>query len=164
MDLRERETDFTSINCRSLRLASYQPDIPQNLGGMIRLAACFGIALDVIAPCGFPFSTRDVRVSSLDYAKHAQILHHASWSRFQEQRGGRLVAMTTAAAAPLWSFAFRPGDVVLMGRESAGLPDEVHAAADARLFIPMPGGGRSLNVVAAAAIAVAEAQRQFALA
>ncbi|QDL92100.1 tRNA (cytidine(34)-2'-O)-methyltransferase [Paroceanicella profunda] len=164
MGIRKRETDFTSINCAPLRLASYQPDIPQNLGGMIRLAACFGIALDVIAPCGFPFSTRDVRVSSLDYAKHAEILHHASWSRFQESCTGRVIAMTTAGATPLWGFAFRPGDVILMGRESAGLPGEVHAAATARLCIPMPGGGRSLNVVTAAAIAVAEAQRQFATA
>lgn len=145
----------------SLRLAVFQPDIAANLGAMIRTAACMGVALDVIGPCGFAFSVRALRRSAMDYADFAQIAHHASWQAYCAARGpGRLILLTTRADAPLWDIAFQPGDTVLTGRESAGVPDDVHAAADARVAIPMPGGGRSLNVAVSAAIALAEAQRQ----
>lgn len=142
------------------RLAAYQPDNPNNLGAMIRLCACFGVALDVIEPCGFPFSPRAVKNSALDYAQHAEIERHDSWTMFQAKRRGRLILLTTRGATPLWSHRFAPGDTILAGRESAGVPAEVHAAADAAVCIPMPGGGRSLNVAMAAAIAMAEALRQ----
>ncbi len=145
-----------------VRIACYQPDIAQNLGAIIRIAACFDCPLDVIGPCGFPFSVKGLRRAAMDYADLARISHHVSWQAFCADRAaGRLVLLTTRGAAPLWSHDFAAGDTLLLGRESAGVPDEVHAAADARLLIPMPGGGRSLNVAVSAGIAVAEAQRQL---
>ena len=144
-----------------LRLALYQPDIAPNVGAILRLGACLGVPVHVIEPCGFPFSPNAWRRSAMDYADLAELYRHDSWQSFQAERPpGRLIAMTTKAASRLWDFTFRPGDTILMGRESAGLPDEVHAAADARLLIPMQPGARSLNVAMAAAIAVAEAGRQ----
>lgn len=144
-----------------LRLALYQPDIAPNVGAILRLGACLGVPVHVIEPCGFPFSPHAWRRSAMDYADLAELYRHDSWQSFQAERPpGRLIAMTTKAASSLWDFAFRPGDTILMGRESAGLPDEVHAAADARLLIPMQPEARSLNVAMAAAIAVAEAGRQ----
>ena len=144
-----------------MRLAAYQPDIAPNLGALIRLGACFGAPIDVIEPCGFPFSLKTVRRAAMDYAEHAEIVRHDSWAAFQADRPpGRLILMTTQAAAELWSFAFEPNDSLLLGRESAGAPEEVHAAADARLCIPLRPGARSLNVVTAAAIALGEAERQ----
>lgn len=146
-----------------MRLALFQPDIPQNLGAALRLGACLGVPVDVIEPCGFPLSDRAVARAAMDYAAKAEVTRHASWAGFRAdplRAQGRIVLFTTRAAAPYHSFAFRPGDVLLMGRESAGVPDEVHAAADARLYIPLVPGVRSLNVVTAAAIALAEALRQ----
>ncbi len=144
-----------------LRLALYQPDIAPNVGAILRLGACLGVPVHVIEPCGFPFSPHAWRRSAMDYADLAELHRHNSWPAFQAERPlGRLIAMTTKAASSLWDFTFRPGDTILMGRESAGLPDEVHAAADARLLIPMQRQARSLNVAMAAAIAVAEAGRQ----
>lgn len=143
-------------------IAAYQPDIPQNLGALMRLSVCFDTPLHVIEPCGFPFSAKAVRKAAMDYAAEAEVIAHASWGAFQAQRpDGRLVLMTTKGAKPLWDHEFRADDIILMGRESAGAPDEVHAAADARLLIPMPGGGRSLNIAMAAGITVAEAARQL---
>ncbi|MEO0914569.1 MAG: tRNA (cytidine(34)-2'-O)-methyltransferase [Pseudomonadota bacterium] len=145
-----------------LRLCAYQPDIAQNLGAMIRIGACFGVPVDVISPCGFPFSVKALRRSAMDYAEIAEVVHHDSWEAFRgARRAGRLVLMTTAADADLWSFRFAPGDVLVMGRESAGVPDDVHHACDARLRVPMLGGGRSLNVAVTAGIAVSEALRQL---
>lgn len=144
-----------------LRLAAFQPDNPRNLGAMVRLAACFGVPLDVIEPCGFPFSVRALRASALDYAARAGIRRHDGWDAFRAAVPGRLVLLTTAGAAPLPAHAFAPGDVLLVGRESAGAPPELHAAAAARLRIPMPGGDRSLNVAMAAAIGLYEAARQL---
>ncbi len=145
----------------SIRLAAFQPDIAQNLGAMIRLCACMNIPIDVIEPCGFPFSVKALRRSAMDYADKADIHHHPSWSAFQTASNGRTILLTTEGATDLYSFNFLPGDIILMGRESAGVPRDVHDSADARIRIPMPGGGRSLNVAMSAGIAVAEALRQL---
>jgi len=146
-----------------MRLALFQPDIPQNLGAAIRLAACLGVPLDVIEPCGFPLSDAAIRRAAMDYAAIAQVKRHAGWGDFRaESEGkGRLVLFTTRGAQPFHGFAFRADDVLLFGRESAGVPGEVHAAADARLFVPLAPGARSLNVVTAAALALGEALRQI---
>jgi tRNA (cytidine/uridine-2'-O-)-methyltransferase len=125
------------------------------------LAACLGVGLDVIEPCGFPLSDRALRRAAMDYAGKAEVVRHDSWAAFRAARAGeRLVLFTTKAAEPLHGFAFRPDDVLLFGRESAGVPDDVHAAADARLLIPIRPETRSLNVVTAAALALGEALRQ----
>ncbi len=146
----------------NVRLASYQPDIALNLGSMIRLSACFAVPIDVIEPCGFPFSVKALRRSAMDYADLADITRHNSWDSYLlDKPSGRIVLMTTEGATPLWDFQFQEGDTVLMGRESAGVPPEVHAKADAAVLIPMPGGGRSLNVAISAGIAIAEACRQL---
>ncbi len=144
-----------------IRIALYQPDIAPNVGAVIRTGACLGVPIDVIEPCGFAFSLHAVRRQVMDYGDRADVLRHDSWDRFQETRTGRLVAMTTHGATPLWQFAFEPGDTLLMGRESAGLPADVHQAADARVAIPMAEGTRSLNIAVAAGIAMAEALRQL---
>lgn len=144
-----------------MRLGLFQPDIPQNLGAAIRLAACLGVALDVIEPCGFPLDDRSVRRAAMDYAAQAKVARHRSWADFLSARRGRLVLFTTRGATPFHDFAFEPDDVLLFGRESAGVPDEVHAAADARVFIPLAAGARSLNVVTAATLALGEALRQI---
>ncbi len=146
-----------------MRLALFQPDIPQNLGGAIRLCACLGVCLDVIEPCAFPLSDKSLKRAALDYGPKAEVTRHDSWAAFLQnsaRAGGRLVLMTTNGASPLYDFSFAPGDTLLMGQESAGVPDVVHSAADARLFIPIRLETRSLNVIAAAAIALAEALRQ----
>jgi tRNA (cytidine/uridine-2'-O-)-methyltransferase len=144
-------------------LALFQPDIAPNVGAVLRLGACLGVPVHVIEPCGFAFSPRAWRRSAMDYADLAELHRHDSWQDFVAERPpGRLIAMTTKGASALWDFAFRCGDTILMGSEGAGLPGEVHAAADARLLIPMQAGARSLNVAMAAAIAVAEAGRQVA--
>lgn len=145
---------------KNIRIAAFQPDIALNLGAMIRLAACFGVPIDVIEPCGFPFSVKALRRSAMDYADIAEIKRHVSWDSFQQQRQGRLILLSTKAAMPLWDFEFQSGDILMTGRESAGVPDAVHAAADAAVLIPMPGGGRSLNVAMSAGIVLAEATRQ----
>jgi tRNA (cytidine/uridine-2'-O-)-methyltransferase len=144
-------------------LALYQPDIAPNVGAILRLGACLGVPVHLIEPCGFPFSPHAWRRQAMDYAELAELHRHDSWPAFLSRRpAGRLLAMTTKGAESLWDFRFRRGDMLLMGRESAGLPDEVHAAADARLVIPLQPGARPLNVAMAAAIAVAEAGRQLA--
>ena len=145
-----------------MRLALFQPDIPQNLGAAIRLAACLGVSLDVIEPCGFPLSDAAIRRAAMDYAEIATVKRHASWSIYQAITASchRIVLFTTKGAQPLDHFAFQPDDVLLFGRESAGVPDEVHEAAHARICIPLVIGARSLNVVTAAAIALGEALRQ----
>lgn len=150
------------IQGMNVRLASYQPDIALNLGAMIRLSACFDVPIDVIEPCGFPFSVKALKRSAMDYADIADISRHDSWQTFLDNKpAGRLILMTTEGATPLWDFEFQAGDTILMGRESAGVPAEVHTAADAAVLIPMTGGVRSLNVAMSAGIAVAEATRQL---
>ena len=143
-----------------MRLALFQPDIPQNLGAALRLGACLGVPVDVIEPCGFPLSDRAVRRAALDYEARAEVARHASWGEFLTNRRGRIILLTTRAAEPFHGFTFRDDDILLLGRESAGVPDEVHAVADARLAIPLVAGARSLNVITAAAIALGEALRQ----
>ena len=148
-----------------MRIALYQPDIPQNTGTILRLAACFGVAVDVIGPTGFDLSDRALRRAGLDYAEHAALTRHVSWEAFLAGRGGgasggRLVLFTTAAETSFCDFAFAPDDVLLFGRESAGAPPAVHDAADARVRIPLRPGRRSLNLAVACGIAVAEALRQ----
>jgi tRNA (cytidine/uridine-2'-O-)-methyltransferase len=145
------------------RLALYQPDIPQNTGTILRLAACLAVPADIIEPAGFDVSDRNFRRAGLDYLDYADITRHASWKAFEEWRnkqGLRLVVATTKGALPYTDFAFARGDVILFGRESAGVPEEVHRAADARLVIPMRPGLRSINVAVAAAMILGEALRQ----
>ena len=148
-----------------MRLALFQPDIPQNLGAALRLGACLGISVDIIEPCGFPLSDKAVRRAAMDYAERAQAVRHPGWGEFLTTLGegakkSRILLFTTRASAPFHRFEYRSDDILLFGRESAGVPDEVHAAADARLSIPLAPGARSLNVVSAAAMALAEALRQ----
>jgi tRNA (cytidine/uridine-2'-O-)-methyltransferase len=146
-----------------MRLALFQPDIPQNLGAAVRLGACLGVPVDVIEPCGFPLSDRAVRRAAMDYAEKAEIVRHPGWSSFLAhplRLRGRLLLFTTGGDEAFHRFRYRPGDVLLFGRESAGVPDEVRQAADVRLFIPLAPGARSLNVVNAAAMALGEALRQ----
>ena len=146
-----------------MRLALFQPDIPQNLGAALRLTACLAVPLDVIEPCAFALTDKSLKRAALDYGSRARMSLHASWTAFlaDPARGeGRLILLTTRGAAPFHHFAFAPGDTLLMGRESAGVPDEVHAAAQARLVIPLAPGARSLNLVTAAAMALGEALRQ----
>lgn len=146
-----------------MRLALFQPDIPQNLGAALRLGACLGVPVEVIEPCGFPLSDRGVRRAAMDYGLLADLHRHDGWEAFRDspfRKGGRLVLFTTRGARPLHEFAFEPGDTLLMGRESAGVPEEIHEAAQARVFIPLMPGARSLNVTVAAAIGLSEALRQ----
>ncbi|MBL8773156.1 MAG: tRNA (cytidine(34)-2'-O)-methyltransferase [Phenylobacterium sp.] len=146
-----------------MRLALFQPDIPQNLGAALRLTACLGVPLDVIEPCGFPLSDAAIRRAAMDYAALAQVKRHAGWTDFRAASAGqgRLVLFTTRAAEPFHDFAFAASDILLFGRESAGVPEDVHVAADARLRIPIAPGARSLNVVTAAALALGEGLRQI---
>jgi tRNA (cytidine/uridine-2'-O-)-methyltransferase len=147
-----------------LRLALFQPDIPQNVGTLLRLAACLDLPVDVIEPCGFIFSDRRLRRAGMDYMAAAERTHHSSWEAYCGARGagaGRLVLLTAQGATAYTGFAFTPGDAIMVGRESGGAPPEVHAAADARLMIPLRPGMRSLNVAVAAAMAVGEALRQL---
>lgn len=144
-----------------MRLALYQPDIPANVGAAIRVAACFGAGLDIIGPCGFPLDSKDLRRAAMDYGALAPPRLHDGWGSFLAARGaGRLVLLTTKAATAIYEFDFRSDDIVLMGRESAGVPADVHEGADARLLIPMAEGARSLNVAVAAAVALSEARRR----
>jgi tRNA (cytidine/uridine-2'-O-)-methyltransferase len=143
-----------------IRLILYQPDIPQNVGAMMRLAACMGVPLDLIEPCGFPFDDQRVRRAGMDYIDHLDLTRHASWTQFRAVPGGRLVLLTTAGDVSHAGFAFRADDRIVVGRESAGVPAEIHESAAARIRIPMRPGLRSMNVAQAAAIGLTEALRQ----
>ena len=144
-----------------MRLALYEADIPQNLGAFIRLAACLGTPLDIIEPCGFPVDDRRIRRAAMDYVDLARIRRHESWTAFRRDRtAGRLVLLTTAGAIGLPQARFAADDILLLGRESAGVPAEVHEAADLRVRVPMQKGARSLNVALAAAMVLSEALRQ----
>jgi len=155
-----------SAGGRSMRIALYQPDIAQNAGTILRLAACLGIEAHIIEPAGFIASDRAFRRAGLDYLDQVTMVRHVSWQAFEAWRGragARLILFTTAAPSSYLDHAFRRDDVLLFGRESSGVPQEVHAAADARLRIPLRAGLRSLNVAMAAAMAAGEAMRQIAL-
>ena len=143
-----------------MRLALYQPDIPQNAGSLMRLCACLGVAMDIIEPCGFLLTDRNFRRAGMDYRAGTDLTRHESWGAFRAAAPGRLLLLTTKAAQAYTGFAFRPSDTLILGRESAGVPEIVHAAADARLLIPMRPGMRSINVAQAAAMVLGEALRQ----
>jgi len=144
-----------------MRLALYQPDIPQNAGAVIRLAACFAVPLDIIGPCGFLWDDRRLRRAGMDYVTLAELRHFVSWPDFLDRRpAGRLILMTTSGSCRHVDFAFHADDTLLFGRESAGVPPEVHARADARIRIPLRPGARSLNLSISAAMALGEALRQ----
>ena len=143
-----------------MRIALFQPDQAGNVGTILRLAACLAVPVDIIEPCGFPWSDRALKRAGMDYAEIADVRRHPCWESFQEQLSGRLVLMTTRGATPLPAAAFRPGDTLLMGSESSGAPEEVHARAELRVRSPQAGGTRSLNLAVAAGIALAEALRQ----
>lgn len=147
-----------------LRIALYQPDIAGNTGTILRMAACLGLGVDLIEPAGFDISDRALRRAGMDYLEMAALTRHVDFDRFEHWRQGegrRLILMSTKAALPYTDFRFEAGDIVMLGRESAGVPDHVHDLADQRLIIPMPGGGRSLNVALAAAMVAGEALRQL---
>lgn len=146
-----------------MRLALFQPDIPQNAGAMMRLAACLGVAVDIVGPAGFLVSDRAFRRAGLDYLDHVEIVRHVSFAAFEDERrrqGRRLLLLTTRAERPHLDVDYRPDDVLMTGRESSGAPDDVHDAADVRLRVPMRPGLRSLNVAVAAAIVLGEALRR----
>jgi tRNA (cytidine/uridine-2'-O-)-methyltransferase len=146
-----------------MQIALFQPDIPQNTGTILRLCACLDVAAHIIEPAGFPVSDRHFRRAGMDYLDHVAITRHDSWSKFGQWRndgGFRLVLFTTKAAASYLDYRYRRDDILLFGRESAGVPDEVATAADARLVIPIRPDLRSLNVAMAAAMALGEALRQ----
>jgi tRNA (cytidine/uridine-2'-O-)-methyltransferase len=146
-----------------MQIALYQPDIPQNTGTILRLCACLGLAAHIIEPAGFPVSDRLFRRAGMDYLDHLTWQRHDSWGAFEAWRaaqGHRLLLFTTKAATSYLDIGYRPGDILLLGRESAGVPETVAAAADARLRIPLQPGMRSLNVAMAAAMAAGEALRQ----
>jgi len=150
-----------------MRLALYEPDIPQNCGALIRLAACLGVGLDIIEPCGFLLDDKRLRRAGLDYHAQVSLQRHRSWAAFQATRQAsqagqppRLLLLTTRGDQPYTDFTFAADDVLLLGRESAGVPEEVHAAVDARLLIPLRAECRSLNVAQAAAMVLGEALRQ----
>jgi tRNA (cytidine/uridine-2'-O-)-methyltransferase len=146
-----------------MRLALYQPDIPQNTGTIMRLAACLGVPVDLIGPAGFDMTDRALRRAGLDYLEHVDLTRHESFAAFDATRraaGRRLILLTTDGDTIYTAFGFRSGDTLLFGRESAGVPASVHAVADARLRIPMVAGLRSLNVAVAAATVLGEALRQ----
>lgn len=149
-----------------MRLALFQPDIPQNTGTLLRLGACLDVPVDIIEPCGFIFSERTLKRAGMDYLQFADYRRHDSWFDFleyrqaHEQEYGRLVLLTTRADQPYYDFEFRSNDIILMGRESAGVPSEVHQSVDARLLIPMNAKARSINVAVSAVMAVGECLRQ----
>ncbi|ESY23100.1 MULTISPECIES: tRNA (cytidine(34)-2'-O)-methyltransferase [unclassified Mesorhizobium] len=147
-----------------LRIALYQPDIAGNTGTILRFAACLGLGADIIEPAGFPLSDKALKRAGMDYLEMAALTRHVDWNAFEDWRKGqacRLVLLTTKAATPYTGFSFAQGDILLFGRESAGVPDPVHQAADARLTIPMQPGTRSINVALSVAMVAGEAIRQL---
>jgi tRNA (cytidine/uridine-2'-O-)-methyltransferase len=144
----------------TMRLALFEPDIPQNTAAIIRLGACLGVAVDIIEPCGFLFSEAGFRRAGLDYVERAEIRRHPSWDAFRAALTGRLVLLTTKGPISYTAFGFAQDDTLILGRESAGVTEGVREAADARIRIPLRAGLRSLNVAQAAAMALGEALRQ----
>ncbi|QXX75589.1 tRNA (cytidine(34)-2'-O)-methyltransferase [Methylovirgula sp. HY1] len=162
--MRELRCEDGHAAASPLTLALYQPDIPQNCGTLLRLCACLGLDAGIIEPAGFPVSDRAFRRAGMDYLDHVAIARHLNFEAFETWRATaerRLVLLSTKANIPYWDFAFAPGDVLLVGRESAGVPEAVHARADARVIIPLQPAMRSLNVAVAAAMVVGEALRQI---
>ena len=157
-------TEQCEVAKPAMRIVLYAPDIPQNTGTILRLCACLGIEAHIVEPAGFATSDRAFRRAGMDYLDQVKLVRHAAWTAFESWRRTerlQLVLFTTKAATPYLDHRFRPDEVLLFGRESSGVPEEVHAVADARLVIPMRPGLRSLNVAMAAAMAVGEAMRQL---
>lgn len=161
---KSRENLTNRVHKRTVvALALYQPDIAQNTGTMLRLGACLGVHVHIIHPTGFPFSARTLKRGALDYLEYAEFTEHLSWSHFHDWRmdsGRRLVLLTTKAATSIYGTSYAPDDILLMGRESSGVPDAVAEAADLRVRIPMRQAMRSLNVAVAASLVLGEALRQ----
>ena len=143
-----------------MRMALYQPEIAGNVGAVLRLGACLATPVDLIEPMGFAWDDRRVARAGMDYIDHVELRRHPDWPSFRAAATGRIVLLTTKGATPLHDFAFVPGDTLLFGSEGAGVPEAVHARADARVVIPMAAGLRSLNLAVSAAIVLAEALRQ----
>lgn len=144
-----------------MHIALYQPDIPPNTGTIIRMAACLETQVHIIEPCGFPFGEKSFRRAGMDYIDQSNISKHVSWEEFLESIGDkRIILLSTKAAHPYTEFEFRADDILLLGRESAGVPDDVHARADEQLLIPMAPETRSLNIALSAAMVLGEALRQ----
>ncbi len=149
-----------------MRLALFQPDIPQNTGTLLRLGACLDVELDIIEPCGYIFSEKTLKRAGMDYLHLVKYRRHKSWEHFLQYRAehpdeyGRIVLLTTHATEPYYNFKFQSNDIILMGRESAGVPEEVHHTADTRLLIPMNENARSINVAVSAVMVVGECLRQ----
>lgn len=144
-----------------ISIALYQPDIPQNVGAMIRLTACLGIDLHIIEPCGFPWDDRKIRQSAMDYKDGAILTRHSSWQAFKDFASPRrIILMTTKSDLTYINYRFQSGDILLAGRESSGVPENVHEQVDARITIPLKPGMRSLNIAVASAMVTAEALRQ----
>ena len=146
-----------------MRIALYQPEIAGNVGAVLRTAACLGAGVDLIEPMGFTWDDRRVARAGMDYIDHVSVTRHADWAAFERQAAGRLVLLTTRGATPLWDFAFAPDDVLLFGSEGAGVPEAVHARADARVAVPLRPPLRSLNLSVTVGIVLAEALRQVGL-
>ena len=147
-----------------MRLALFQPDIPQNTGTMMRLCACMNVAMDIIEPCGFALSDKNLKRAGMDYLEHLDLTRHMNWQNFRTaDKTKRIVLLTTKANTRLHDFAFHADDTLLVGRESAGVPDDVHAACDQRIIIPMAPAVRSINVAVAASMVLSEALRQTGL-
>ena len=144
-----------------MRIALFQPDIPQNLGAMMRLCACLDVPLEIIEPCGFIWNEKKIGIAAMDYREHVQLSRHNDWDAFCERfKDSRIILMTTKASVPYPHFEFHDNDILLAGRESKGAPDYVHEKADGRVIIPMENGQRSLNIVNATAMISGEALRQ----
>jgi tRNA (cytidine/uridine-2'-O-)-methyltransferase len=143
-----------------MRLVLYQPDIPQNTGTILRLAACLGLGADIVEPCGFVLTDTRLKRAGMDYLSSVDLRRHSSWEAFEARRRDRIVLLTTQAPTNYTAFRFAPGDMLLLGRESEGVPAHVHAAADARVRIPLMAGQRALNIAVAAAMVTGEALRQ----
>lgn len=146
---------------KMIQIALYQPDIPQNVGAAMRLCACLGLTLDIIHPCGFPWDERKIRQSGMDYVEQINLVQHESWAAFEKQyENRRIILMTTKSSLPYTEFQFQGNDILLAGRESAGVPEDIHAKLESRVTIPMAGQARSLNIINATAMITGEALRQ----
>ena len=146
-----------------MRIALYQPDIPQNTGNIFRLGACLGISVDIIEPTGFIFDDKKFKRSAMDYIDHINYKRHIDWQHFYDWAKGnefRLILMTTKSKKSLYSFEFHPSDILLFGRESAGVPENIHNIVDHRLTIPMKNGVRSINLSSSVALVLGEGLRQ----
>ena len=146
-----------------MRIALYQPDIPQNTGNIFRLGACLGVSIDIIEPTGFVFDDKKFKRSSMDYIDYLDYKRHDDWDHFYDwikENKFRLILMTTKSNKSLYNFEFRPSDILLFGRESAGVPENIHKIVDYRLTIPMQDGVRSINLSSSVALVLGEALRQ----